>query len=174
MMVVTKIQDEFSPVLIILTYDGRLTYWCHQCSYKLVGSSLLLFQVSLENKLKLLMWLLCLKKWLCVECSSLKTQIITSMVTHTSTQSLIRWLLALSCMSLSSCLLISSPVKTFFPTSFTSVSSPVVNSTFYIAQQGKLKILVRWSIWELFCFKFCKNEKTHFLFSIGSNVIIVL
>lgn len=117
----------------------------------------------------------CVWKNDCVECSSLKTQIITSMVTHTSTQSLIRWLLALSCMSLSSCLLISSPVKTFFPTSFTSVSSPVVNSTFYIAQQGKLKILVRWSIWELFCFKFCQNEKTtHFLFSIGSNVIIVL
>lgn len=60
-----------------------------------------------------------------------KPELRQELTPHTSTQSLIRWLSALSCRSLSSCLPSSSPVKTFFlANSFDSSPSPVVNSTF--------------------------------------------
>lgn len=50
---------------------------------------------------------------------------------HTSTQSMIRWLLAWSCRSRSSCLVSSSADMAFFLAgSFDSVSPPRVNSTF--------------------------------------------
>lgn len=123
----------FGNTLATLTNNGWLTNGCHQCPQELVGSSLCFVQVCLKKQRT---------KSMVILHYPLEVREEARDWLHTSTQSMMRWLLAWSCSSRSSCLVTSSPDMTFFlAASFESASPPRVNSTFCRMEQRWMKVL---------------------------------